>query len=409
MKILLINNYHYIRGGSERAYFDMAKILTDQGHEVAFFSTQDEKNQVTPWSKYFVAGTDFEQSNISLFDKIKFLVKGFYNLEANRKLSALLKEFKPDVAHLHNIYHHLSPSVIAVLKKNDIPMVITLHDYQLISPNHNLFVRGKIWEGCRGGKYWRCLTDRCVKDSYWRSFLAMLEAYIYQWLGCYGKIDLFIAPSRFLLEKFRDFGFKKEIIYLPNPFLPENKTAENNQPEEKYLLYYGRLSEEKGIVDLLRAYAKLKTKIKLKIIGAGPQETELKDIVAQEKISGVEFLGYRRGADLEAQVGGAAAIVVPSRWYENAPYSVIEAMAAGKTLIAARIGGLTELIKDGEDGFLFTPGDVVDLAAKLENILVHPELGESIGAAAIAAIKAKNDPEKFVKILLETYEQVKKM
>jgi glycosyltransferase involved in cell wall biosynthesis len=409
MKILLINNYHYIRGGSERAYFDMAKILTERGHEVAFFSMNHPLNLPTKWSKYFIDYTEYYDKKLSWLEKIIIAFNIWYNWQAARNLHALLKEFKPDIAHLHNIYHHLSPSVVDVLAKEKIPMVMTLHDYKLISPNHKLLVRGKIWEASKPDKYYRCFTDKCVDNSYLQSLVCVIEAYLHKFLKVYQKINLFISPSQFLLEKFRDFGFKKEIIYLPNPFLSEDKTLENNQSGENYLLYYGRLSEEKGIDDLLRAYAKLKTEVKLKIVGAGPQEAELKDIVVREKISGVEFLGYRHGADLEAQVGGAAAIIVPSRWYENAPYSVIEAMAAGKIVVAARIGGLTELIKDGEDGFLFASGDIVDLAAKLENILAHPEFKESIGSAAKLTIKVKNDSEKFANILLETYKQVKKL
>ncbi|MDD4902454.1 MAG: glycosyltransferase [Patescibacteria group bacterium] len=409
MKILLINNYHYSRDGVTRAYFDLAEILTARGHEVAFFSAHSAKETPTKWSKYFASPTDFEEK-IGGLAKIKLIAKGFYNFEAKNKLAELLKDFQPDVAHLHNIYHHLSPSIIGVLKKNKIPLVMTLHDYALVSPNYNLFARGKIWEGAKGGKFWRCLADRCVKGSYWRSFLAMIESYFYQGLGSYRKIDLFISPSRFLIDKFKEFGFKSEIIYLPNPFLLTDEAASANRAEkEKYFLYYGRLSAEKGIADLLRAYAKLETDIKLRIVGAGPQEADLKKIVAEEKISGVDFSGYKIGAELWRQVAGAEAIVVPSRWYENAPYSVIEPMGLGKIVIAANLGGLAELISDGRSGFLFAAGDIEDLKTKLNFILSHPELKDSIGAAAIAAVKDKNDPEKFYQALLKIYERAPKV
>jgi len=208
-------------------------------------------------------------------------------------------------------------------------------------------------------------------------------------------------------DLFKEFGFSKEIIYLPNPFLPENKIIASTAADEKYILYFGRLSEEKGIADLLCAYAKLKTEVKLRIVGNGPQEEELKKIVAEEKISQVEFVGYKTGEDLWQQVAGAEFIVVPSRWYENAPYTVIEAMAAGKIVLAASIGGLTELIDEGKSGFLFAAGDVENLFAKLEFILSHPELKDSIGAQAIASLKEKNDPEKYYQALYKIYEQVR--
>jgi|WetSurMetagenome_2_1015567.scaffolds.fasta_scaffold03437_7 glycosyltransferase involved in cell wall biosynthesis len=409
MKILLINNYHYSRDGVTRAYFDQAKILAEHGHEVAFFSAHSENESPTEWSKYFVSATDFENDKINIFTKIKLIAKGFYNFEAKNKLAKLIQEFKPDVAHLHNIYHHLSPSIVGVLKKNKIPTVMTLHDYELVSPNYNLFANGKIWEGAKGGKYWRCFTDRCIKNSYWRSFLATIEAYFYQWSGSYRQIDVFISPSKFLISKFKEFGFKKEIIYLPNPFLLPEKIVSNNKATGKYFLYYGRLSAEKGIADLLRAYAKLKTEVKLKIAGAGPQEMELKKIIAEERINGVEFSGYKTGDELWQLIGNAQAVVVPSRWYENAPYSVIEPMGLGKIVLAYRLGGLTELIEDGVNGFLFEPGNINNLAAKLEDVLSHPELVKSIGDKAIEAIKDKNDPEKYYQVLWEIYQKVGKI
>jgi glycosyltransferase involved in cell wall biosynthesis len=408
MKILLINNYHYLRGGSERAYFDTAEILAKHGHEVAFFSTENPKNQPTPWSKYFVSEIDFEEGKTSLPSKIKFLSKGFYNFEAKKKLAGLIDDFKPDIAHLHNIYHHLSPSVIDVLKKKHIPMIMTLHDYQLISPNYSLFARGEIWEGSRAKKYWRCFTDRCVKDSYWQSFLAAIEAYFFQWLGVCEKIKKFISPSRFLIDKFEEFDFKKEIIYLPNPFPPEATGAADDKTKKgKYILYYGRLNPEKGIDDLLRAYARLKTGTKLRIVGAGPEEEKLKNIIVQEKISLVEFAGYKKGEELWREVRGAEAVIIPSRWYENAPYGAIEAMAAGKIVIAAGIGGLAELIRDGENGFLFAPGNVRELSEKMNFVLSDPELEKQIGVRARAAIKEKNDPEKYYQTLIKIYQQAK--
>ena len=316
----------------------------------------------------------------------------------------MLKEFKPDVAHLHNIYHHLSPSIIGVLKKNNIPSVMTLHDYQLISPNYSLFANGKIWEGCKGGKYWRCFADRCVKNSYWKSFLATLEAYFSAWLKFYQPIDLFISPSHFLINKFKEFGFKREIVYLPSPIsLPEIlvKPVSSN-----YILYYGRLSEEKGVADLIVAYAQIKTDLLLKIVGSGPEEKNLKKLVQAEGIVGVEFLGYKQDEELWNLVSGAELVVVPSKWYENAPYTVIEAMALKKNVLASRLGGFIELIQNGENGWLFEAGNIKGLAEKMEDILSHEELQEAIGERAKASVAGRNE-ENYYKSLLELYKKAK--
>ena len=173
-------------------------------------------------------------------------------------------------------------------------------------------------------------------------------------------------------------------------------------------MYYGRLSEEKGIVDLLHAYASIKTEVRLRLAGSGPQEAELKNIIADRKISGVEFLGYQIGAALWQQVQGAEMIVVPSRWYENAPYSIIEPMGLGKIVLASDLGGSAELIKNNENGFLFSAGEPTDLAVKMEFILVHPELKKTVGEQAQTAVKIKNNPEKFYQELLKVYQQALK-
>ncbi len=405
MKILLINNYHYLRGGSERAYFDTAKILEENGHEVAFFSTKNKNNFPTKWEKFFVSSNDFEEK-MSWTKKLKFLAAGFYNFEAKRSLEELLKEFKPDIAHLHNIYHHLSPSVIDVLKSNEIPTVMTLHDYQLISPNYNLFANGKIWEASKPDKYWRCVADRCIKNSFWKSLLATVEAYFYKWFGFYENINLFISPSRFLIEKFKEFGFKKKIIYLPNPLSVEKKNVAV-ESDQSYILYYGRLSAEKGIEDLLSAYSKLDAKIKLKIAGVGPLQKTLEERIKKERISGVEFLGHLDGKELQRAIVGAEFIVVLSRWYENAPYSVLESLALGKIVLASDLGGLPELIKDGENGFLFSAGNIEDLSVKMKYIISHPELKEKIAPAAVVSVSA-NNPKEYYENLMKIYKKLSK-
>ncbi len=410
MKILLINKFHYCRGGAERAYFDLAKILTDHGHEVAFFSMRHPLNLPTKWSKYFIDNVDYFDQKLSWGKKIIAVFNFWYNFQAARRLRALLKEFRPDVAHLHNIYHQLSPSIIDVLAREKIPMVMTLHDYKLVSPNYKLLARGEVWERSKPDKFYRCLIDKCVEDSYAWSLICTIEAYLHRLLKIYQKINLFISPSKFLQDKFKEYRFRSEIVYLPNPIFLDQSTLSGGQPDgDKYILYFGRLSREKGIVDLLRAHSRLETKIKLKIVGAGPQMAELQKIVAEEKFSHVELLGYQAGDELWRQVRGAETVIVPSRWYENAPYSVIEAMAMGKVVIASNFGGLTELIDDGTTGFLFKPGDVADLQTKIDFILSHPELKESIGARAAAAVKAKNDPEIFYQAVLALYQRLAKV
>ena len=365
MKVLLLNNFHYLRGGAERAYFDTAEILRSHGHEVAFFSMQDPKNEPTKWSKYFVDNIDYNDSGLSVWRKIKAAQRFIYNFQSKRNLEKLLAEFRPDVAHLHNVYHQLSPSVIHVLKKNNIPMVMTMHDYNLISPNYNLFLNGKIWEK---NSLLACIKDSCIKQSYAKSFINALEVVLNKILRTYKNIGIFISPSMFLIDKFQEFNFKGKALYIPNPL--EKKFFENSFIDDTTgpLVYFGRLSAEKGISTILLALKNLPEE-RLVIVGEGPEKNNLLRLTEKLNMENqVDFTGFKSGQELKNILKKAKAIIVPSVWYENMPYSVAESLAMGKIIIASRLGGIPDLISDNQNGFLFEPGKAQDLAKKIAEL-----------------------------------------
>ncbi len=401
-KVLLVNKYHYLRGGAERAYFDTANILAEHGHDLAYFSMKHRENKNSRWSKYFVENVDYNDEKISFLKKLKAILDIWYNFSANRNLKKLIKKFRPDVAHLHNIYHQISPSIINVLKKKKIPIVYTLHDYKLISPNYSLMLNGGIWEETKERKYYKCFFAKCVKDSYLKSLVSVIEAYLHKLLGLYRKVDAYISPSNFLIEKFREFGFKNEINYLPNLLPFESKQAES---QKDYFLYYGRLSREKGILDLISAYEKSGIANKLYIVGDGPDRERIENIVKEKKLEKRIFvLGYLEGEALEKIINEALAVVVPSRWYENAPYTVIEAMNAGKIVIASRIGGLSEMIREGETGFLFNFADIEDLSSKLVKVSnLDDSQRKIITKTAQRYVSLVNSKENYYKGLIALY------
>lgn len=368
MKILLINKFHYLRGGAERAYFDTASILTERGHSVAFFSMQHSQNRASEWSKFFVSGVEYEDAEtMSLMQKLRATWRILWNEEAYQKMLAIIDEFHPDVAHLHNIYHQLSPSILWALKKRHVPMVMTLHDYKLISPNYSLFVRGNIWNHSSG---WRCLMDRCVKDSLAKSFVCALEKWIHDRIGSYYLVDRFIAPSYFLSEKFREFGWRREIQVVPQPVLSVGKQEESDEstPLGRHL-FFGRLSKEKDIETILRAFTLLPEGEMIDIVGDGPERERLEDISVELRItSRVNFLGSKYGEDLNRVIAQAKSVILSSAWYENMPYVLLESLHAGKIVIAARMGGIPERIVDGENGLLFQARDAHSLAEKIRSL-----------------------------------------
>ncbi len=365
MKVLLINKYHFLKGGAERAYFDMAKMLEARGHEVAFFSMKHPENIRTPWEKYFVENAEYQDGSQSLCKKLALAAKIIYSFEAKRNLEKLLDEFRPDIAHVHNIYHQLSPSIFAPLKRRGIPIVMTLHDYKLVSPNYSLFVRGKIWEHTSG---LRCILDRSVKDSYAKSLVCALEQWLHALIGSYRKVDAFVAPSRFLIQKFKDLGFRREISYIPNPLVSVDTAVSGEEREVGVLLSFGRVSKEKGIDLLIEALVSLPDK-KLWVVGDGPDRERLERLAAERGVAGrVRFFGALYGDDLERMKQRAQAIAIPSVWYENFPYALIESLQSGCIVIASDLGGMSERIRHGENGLLFRAGDVSSLTEIIRSL-----------------------------------------
>lgn len=406
MKILLVNKYHFAQGGADRAYLDMGDMLTRAGHEIAFFSMRHPKNISTVWNQYFASNVDYEEAGrAGLSQKIRVATNILWNREAEGCMERLLDNFCPDIVHVHNIYHQLSPAILRPIKKRGIPAVMTLHDYKLISPNYSLFVRGNIWEETKNGAYWKCVRDRCVKDSFAKSALCAAEAYIHRWIGTYDTISLFLSPSQFLIKKFQEFGFDRPIEYLPNPLVPfpkEDSFTElsNNAP----FVFIGRLSPEKGIEKILIALKKLDDTSTLHIVGDGPERGRLMALTEEFSISHrVSFLGYLSGSTLNRERNEARAILLPSLWYENMPYALTEALAEGAIVIASRRGGIPERVRDGENGFLFDPNDTRSLVEKMR--LVQSLKNESLRNIRKAARESVEDlrEELFVKHLDTLY------
>lgn len=371
MKILLIDKFHHVFGGAERAYFDTANVLKNNGHEIAFFSMHHENNEKTKWSKYFVTNVDLRNESYSIFKKIKIAFRIIWNFEAQKKLNALLDEFEPDIVHMHLVYHQLSPSIIWTLKKRKIPMIMTLHDFKHVSPNYNMLVRGKIWEKSA----WMCIGDKCVKNSMLKSVICTVEHYFHKIIGTFEKVDVYIAPSRFLAKKYKELGFKKEIKYVPQPlhkkfFQPCELTKNKNEFPEEYILYFGRLSYEKGLDTLIKSFTKSKCR-NLVFVGIGSEKDKLEQLVKQLKIKDkVYFVGYKSGIELKSWICNSRVTIMASACYENMPYSLLEALASGIVVIAANIGGIPERIIDGENGFLYSPNDVDDLTKKINKAIV---------------------------------------
>jgi glycosyltransferase involved in cell wall biosynthesis len=406
MKILQVNQYYYPRGGADKYFLDLEIALKEAGHEVAVFAMKHPKNQDSIYSNYFVSRVSFNNQN--LIDKLKSPARVLYSLEAKRKFTKLLDDFKPNVIHIHNIYHHLSPSILDAAYQKKIPVVMHLHDYKLICPNHMLFVKGKYCEDCLKTKYYNCTKNKCVKNSLAGSLLASLEMYFHHnILKIYeNKVNVFIAPSTFMKDIVVKFGQdekKVEVIYnphnLPTEVNTNSKDAIETKEPDNYFLYFGRLSEEKGLINLIEA-ARLSGQ-KVVIAGTGPEEENLKKISESLKAP-VEFIGLKNSSELIDIIKKSQAVVIPSIWAENMPLSLMEALSLGKIIIASNMGGLPEVIKDEENGLIFEAGDSKKLADRITYLNSLPlEMRESLEKAAsdtAELFSAENNLESVIEI-----------
>lgn len=369
MKVLLINNFHYRKGGSETVYFNTGRLLEAAGHTVVWFSLQDPKNLDCDQ-----AG-DFAKRGGNLFARLR---NYFYNRDVARRLDALLEREHPDIAHVHLLWGGVGAAIFEPLRRHGVPLVHTVHDYRMVCPAYTFRNgRGAVCEACGEGNWRPCLKYRCAGGSWIRSWLMMKEMQRRQKkYHPLRNIDGFIFVSSFCrdkhIEKMPGFAeARSTVIYNAVPDLLAELEMSALPPRGGYLLCYGRLSHEKGVENLIEAVT-ARPELKLKIVGTGPLEERLRARVAAAGARNIEFLGFHSGKELYRLVAGASFVVVPSQWYENNPMTVIEACALGRPVIGAEIGGIPEIVREGETGWLFPSGDlqalgsVLDRAAKLQ-------------------------------------------
>jgi glycosyltransferase involved in cell wall biosynthesis len=367
-RLLSVNNYYYRRGGAESVFFEHNRLIAGAGWDVVPFSMQHAENEPSEWSSYFAATTDGAMEAAPLA-KISRAMTAVYSVDAARRIRRLIDSTRPHLGHAHNIYHHLSPSVLVELRRQSIPVVMTLHDLKLACPAYKMHTQGAVCEDCRGGALRNVVINRCIKDSIAMSALVWFESTVHKALNLYmSTVTKFVVPSRFFLAKFAEWGIDtRNFVHIPN--FVDVDAHDAQQESGDAFVYFGRLSSEKGLATLIKAAAQ--ARVRLRIVGTGPEESGLRQL-AGEVGADVDFTGYLTGASLQAAIASARAVVVPSEWYENAPLSVMEASASARAVIGAKIGGIPELIQEGETGFAFTSGSVDSLAETLNRVQQMP-------------------------------------
>jgi glycosyltransferase involved in cell wall biosynthesis len=406
MRILYINKYNFAFSGTEVYLFSLMKMMEAQGNEVALFSMADDRGQPSAFDRYAVSHIDFKKPGGSILRKARLAAHAIYSLEAQRKLRGLIREFQPDVAHLRNIYHHLSPSVLWELRRQKVPVLYHVNDFKLICPSYNcVSARGEACERCSGGQFWRVVREGCYHGSRGEAVVLAAEAHLHHGLKTYSRcVNRILAPSCFVRDKLVANGWspsKIDVLYHyqePVEGLPSAASASG-------VLYFGRLSAEKGVADLVRAARKL-PQLQFRIAGEGPERGNLEGLARALDLRNLQFLGQLEGATLQAAIAQARITVFPSRAYETLGKTILESYACGRPVIGSDLGPRRELVQEGETGLLYPAGNWEQLAGAISFLHARPGLCLTMGEKGLQLLRERHSPQAHYNRLQDLYRQL---
>jgi len=405
MKILIINSRYFISAGPERYMFNLIEVLKKHGHEVIPFSTKNKKNNKTIYEKYFadaIGGNDkvyYEEYNkFNPKTYIEMFGRQYYSFHVKNKLIKLIKATKPDIAYILHHYNKLSPSIIDACKKENIPIVMRLSDFFLVCPESHLLNNSKPCEDCIKKSLYSAVKNKCVKNSTILSAIKSSALTFHRIIKIYDKVDHIICPSEFTLKKVQPV-LKKRISYIPT-------FTSIKEPEPKklgdYALFVGRVEEEKGLLDAIKAFEYID--FKLKIVGNSHSGYDkiLKDYINKNNVKNIEFTGPKYGKNLHKMYRDSRFFVFPVVWYENMPNVALEAMRFGKPIITTDIGSMREIVKNNVTGFLVSKGNINELKEKIKllikNTTICKKLGDNIYKESITKYSEEKHYDKLIKV-----------
>lgn len=371
MKVLIVNKFLYPNGGSETYIFKLGETLEKKGHEVQYFGMEHEGRIVGNEAESYTSDMDFHTGRIK---KLLYPFQIIYSVEARKKIRNVLNRFTPDVVHLNNFNFQLTPSIIYEIRAFEkktarkIKIIYTAHDSQFVCPNHLMRnpLTGDICTKCIDNGVSNCIKNRCLHGSRAKSLLAAFEHALYHILNTYEEIDCVICPSEFLKNKLETYKAIRNKLIVMHNFVDRPSIKTEAVIKKDYVVYFGRYSEEKGIQTLLKVCRRM-PEIPFVFVGSGPMEEEI------NKVENITNKGFLSGEKLQQIIGEARFSVIPSECYENCPFSVMESQIYGTPVLGANLGGIPELISDGETGELFTSKNEQELYAKIYELWHNKE------------------------------------
>ena len=415
MKIIIVNYRYFVSGGPERYLFNVKELLEKNGHEIIPFSVKNKRNRPTQYENYFLdpIGEDHEvyfreykKTNIKTISK--YFSRMFYSFEARKKLNCLIKAVNPDLIYVLNYQNKISASIFDAAAKNRIPVIHRISDFGQICANA-LFYRPQqkdICERCLTGSKFNAVFNKCVYDSYIYSSIKIAALKFQEIVGIRKKVEAFVVPSKFTIEKLQAFGFSPEsLVHIASFFNFDSIDKELQINYEPFALYIGRIEPEKGLLTLVKAFEN--TDFRLKIIGFSSSnfDEELKNYLA-DKHHNVEFLGKKEFDEIQIYLSRCSFTIVPSEWYDNFPNTVLESFAFKKCVVATNTGSLKELVLDNETGLLFRIKDFHDLKSKLTYLFGNKTICQDLGKNAYSMLTNKFSARGHYENLINLFERV---
>jgi glycosyltransferase involved in cell wall biosynthesis len=405
MRILQIHKFFYPHAGSETVLFGTRELLTQRGHEVVDFAMEHPDNVASPYADYFPPRRDYKDSTRTLPTRAVDALSSVYSMNARRKLSRLLDDFPPDVAHMHLVYHQLTVSIIDELASRSIPSVLTMHDYKIGCPAYVLYRDGAPCTLCTGGHVENVVRHKCVKGSRTGSLLAAIEARMVRARGSYRKVDAHIAPSAFAGRVAIESGIDPDTVHVVPNFLSAGEFG--NPVEvldgEPRFFFAGRLEEIKGIRDILDAYASGDSGLGYLVLAGAGGELESQVIAAAKSSDNIEYLGRLTRTQVLSELRRSRAMLLPARWHENNPMSLLEARAIGVPIICTNMGGLPEMVEHGVDGFVVPRAEPQALSDAIRRLSQDRQLAEEMGRRGHERLLRDNTPDAHYAQLMSVY------
>ena len=380
MKILIIHNHYLERGGEDEVVNAEARLLEEHGHKVILYEKSNEYLERLPFFKKFMF----------------ILLELNFSRDVYREIKEIVKSEKPDIAHIHNIFFCITPSVCLALNEEKIPVVQSLHNYRFFCLKGTFFRKGKPCERCKEGKFFNSVKGKCWKGSFVLSFL--LARLTLRGSDIFKNINSYIVTSEFSKNKFIEFGLEEKKIFLKTNFL--GIKGQEGREDNNYALYLGRFVDYKGVGTLMEAF-KIFPSFNLKIIGDGPLKKKLNRFASLH--SNVELLGRVSKDSVFEAIRKSSFIIFPSECYENMPMVLIESFAFSKPVIASNLGAIREFVIDGVNGLLFEPGNAKDLANKVAYLFSHANERIEMGKNANRFFRERFDKEKNYNELISIY------